>query len=154
MSLFSKENHFHSHDNSTRITFPDTIKVNEYKAPTDESIRMMEEMHAKALKNIIHHIKVEDNLVNGEIFVVHQPWLRYSYKVVCKFKINGKEFVVDKDLDGINFENVEQGISILHAVGHDTGKAIMLQFALKSFVAIAFEQITNRPIPAYLNQPL
>jgi len=69
MGLLSSSYHSHSHDNSTHIKSPDTVKVHEHKAPTDESIKLMEEAHNKAIENIIAKVKVEDKDGN-EIYII------------------------------------------------------------------------------------
>jgi hypothetical protein len=151
MGLFSTSRHYHSHDNSTNITFPNTIKVHEHKAPTDESIRIMEDMHDKAIKNIIAKIKVEDNLVNGECFLVDQPWNIKDVKLIFKFKINGKEFTLEREIaryelslnDNIDIQAVTFRLT-------DYSKAIMLWYALKMFVAETYEKITNEKFPEQL----
>lgn len=149
MGLFSTKHERHFNDHSTHINFPDTVRIEEHKAPTDESIRLMEEMHQKALQNIVSHVKVEDNLVNGEIFLIHQPWLGNEFKIICKFKINGTEFTVEKELDRLNCLPREWSEldAYYNAVAQDKGKAIMLHFALKMLVATAYEQITKEPFP-------
>lgn len=65
--MFNKT-HFHSHDHSTSVRYPDTIK--EVKAPTDESIRLLNEMQQKTLENIVAKISVKDNLIEGEVFMM------------------------------------------------------------------------------------
>jgi hypothetical protein len=144
--------HFHKHDNSTHIRYPDTVNVHEHKAPTDESIRLMEEMHDKAIKNIIAKVKVEDNLVNGECFLVQQQWNpQNDFKIYFKFKINGKEFTLEKELSsnkmGLEDHRQLQDFSIMLG---DQAKAIMLWYALKMFAPVAYEQITGKQYPTEL----
>lgn len=38
--MFNKE--YHTHDN--RTIFPNTININEHRAPTDESVKILQEM--------------------------------------------------------------------------------------------------------------
>lgn len=141
---------YRNYDNSTHINYPDTVKVHEYKAPTDESIRLMQEVHDNAVQNIIAKVKVEDNLVNGECFCIEQPWNLYDVKMVFKFKINGKEFVIEKEIsrrdigleDNYIIERVNQNLQ-QHAA------SVMLWYAIKVFTAVAYEQIAGHKYPDF-----
>jgi hypothetical protein len=147
MGLFS-DNHYHRHDHSTHIRFPDTIK--EIKAPTDESIKMLNEMQEKVIDNVISKIEVKDNVVEGQIYVIDGMRTTASdeVKVICKFKINGQEFVVEKSWSRWDIRNEVKTIEINNQI-LEYGKSIMLYFALKQFSAIAHKQILGAEIPTY-----
>ena len=138
-------------DNSVTINFPDTIKIKEQKAPTDESIRLMEEMHDKALKNIIVKVKVEDNLVNGECWVIDQPWNINDIKLVFKFQINGHEFNLEKEVDRNEFMGSERDIARMSSKAGNFAKSLMLWYALKMFTTVMYEKITKEPFPKELH---
>lgn len=140
--------HFHSHDNSTHINYPDKIEIHEHKSPTDESIRLMEEVHDKAIKNIIAKVKVEDNLINGECFFIDQPWNMHNVRVIFKFKINGNEFTVEKEVSRmkLGFDD-EKEINIQTGILGSYAKAVMVWYALKYFTTVAYEQITGNKFP-------
>jgi hypothetical protein len=151
MGLFSTKYDFHSHDNSTHIKYPDTVNVHEHKAPTDASVKLMEEMHDKAIKNIIAKVKVEDNLVNGECFLIEQPWNMNDVKLIFKFKINGQEFTIEKELARFEMGGDEQKkISDLSIKLESHAKAVMLWYALRMFTGVAYEKITNQEFPKEL----
>lgn len=150
MGLFSTS-HFHSSDNSTHIRYPDTVNVHEHKAPTDESIRLMEEMHDKALKNIIAKVKVDDNLVKGECFLLNQPWNDNELKMIFKFKINGTEFNIEREFSRRDLDlNDRRVVDNLFEELQDNGKALMVWYTLKMFAASAYEQMTGREFPKEL----
>ena len=133
-------------DNSIR--FPENMNIHEHKAPTDESIRLMEEMHDKALKNIIAKVKVEDNLVNGEVFCCEQPWNANDLKLIYKFKINGKEFTLEQEISTRDIGWDEQRkIADLSLRMENKLKAVMLWYTLKYFTAIAYEKIMGEKPP-------
>lgn len=150
MGLLST-NHYHSIDSRTSINYPDTVHVHEHKAPTDESIRLMEEFHEKAVKNIIAKVKVEDNLVNGECFLVEQPCNLKDVKLYFKFKINGKEFTLEKELSRYEI-GLEEGKEIHNVLVNleNNAKAIMLWYALRMFQSIMYENIVGHKFPEYL----
>lgn len=56
--------------------YPDTINIHHHKAPTDESIRLLNEFQEKAFSNIVNHIKVETNLVKGEVILYNDSFSR------------------------------------------------------------------------------
>lgn len=152
MGLFKTTNEFHSHDNSVTIRNPETIHVHEHKAPTDESIKLLEEMHDKALKNIISKVKVEDNLVNGECFAVEHPWNMNEVRLIFKFKINGQEFVIEKEISRSEIFSTPDFrlIADIEFKLKNYATAVMLWYALKMFTGIAYEKITNTPFPKEL----
>lgn len=152
MGLLRDHNHLHSHDNSVRVNLPDTINVHEHKAPTDEAIRYMEDTHDKAIKNIVAKVRVEDNILKGEVVAFMRPWgLRKDLLIVYKFSINGQEFTIDQEVESaelINDGSME--ICKMERALEDRLKALMLYYTLKKFVTIAYEQITNSPFPKEL----
>jgi len=139
----------HFHDNRTSIRFPDTIEVNEHRAPTDESIRLMEQMHDKAIKNIIAKVKVDDNLVNGEFFMIEQPWNMNEVKLWFKFKINGHEFNIEREVSRSEFELDEDSYQIRRKL-YEIGKSYMVWYLLKKMMIEFYEKVVNEKIPEYL----
>jgi hypothetical protein len=154
MGLFS-DKHYHSHDNSTHVRFPDTIKMEEHKAPTDESVRLLNEFQEKALDNLISKIEVKDNLVEGTVMAFHVGYtsaaLREEVKIICKFKINGHEYVVEKGVsrDELWVNNADASITQINLALKDYAKSVMLWWVCKEFVAVAYKQITNQEPPKY-----
>lgn len=150
MGLFSDT--YNSYDYTTRINFPDTIKVHEHKAPTDESIKLMESMHQKVLENLISKVKVDNNLVKGEAFFFDQPInLDGTVKMVFKFKINEREFVVEKELSYFDL-GIEDRKSLheIQKVLKNSLEAIVVWYCLRSFSIENFEKITGNKMPEYL----
>lgn len=149
MGLFSDTYHVtdkHYHN----INLPDTIKVHEHKAPTDESIKLLEEMHDKAMKNIIAKVKVDDNLVNGECWIFEQPWNMHEFKLVYKFKINQQEFNIEELLDrGIFMENHKELYEIQNKL-QERAKSVMLWYTCKKMTQVFYEKITGQQLPDYL----
>lgn len=79
------------------IPYEKTVK--EIKSPTDDSIRLYEEIRGKAMKNIVETIHVKDQYIDAVIVVFQNDmsYSDYSYKV--RFKINGQDYLVDGKLD-------------------------------------------------------
>lgn len=154
MGLFS-DKHFHSHDNRSYLNFPDTLKVEEKKAPTDESIRLLNEFQEKALDNLIAKVEVKDNLVTGTVMAFEMARttaaIQYEIMIICKFKINGNEFVVEHGISRSELwkDNADRSIMHLNETLKNYVNSVMLWFMLKQFVAVAFKQITNTNPPDY-----
>lgn len=149
MGLLSTTNHFHSHK-GTEIRFPDTIQ--EHKAPTDESIRLLNEMQDKAIQNLIAKVEVRDNLVEGVAWAMGNNYstMDFDVQLFFKFKINGHEFVVDKKINRSELFSAGNELVQIESYLKDHAKSVMLWYALKSFVAVAYEQITKQKPPEYL----
>lgn len=83
----------------SRTESPSHITVHEHLAPTAESVRLVNEYNEKFLKNIIDRIKVEDNLLKGEIIIYREFIALCDTRVILKFSLNGKDFSFDEQLD-------------------------------------------------------
>lgn len=154
MGLFS-DNHYHrhSHDNSTHIRYPETIK--EIKAPTDESIRLLNEFQEKALDNIITKVEVKDNFVTGVVMAFDvarsASSIQHEIMIICKFKINGQEFVVEKGISREDLwkDNADRDIAMINLELENYANSVMLWFMCKKFAEVAYTQITNKLPPNY-----
>lgn len=152
MGLFS-DNHYHRHDNSTHIRYPDTIK--EIKAPTDDSVKLLNEFQEKALDNLISKVDVKNNLVEGTVFAFDMARsstsLACEVKIICKFKINGQEYVVEHGVsrDELYKDNADRDIMNINTSLHNYANSVMLWWVCKKFTEIAFRQITNQEPPKY-----
>lgn len=149
MGLLSTTNHYHRHEGNT-IRFPDTI--HEHKAPTDESIRLLEEMNEKVIQSLIAKVDVKDNLVEGKAWAIESRVTAMDDNVglFFKFKINGREFVVERKVSREELYKAGREIINIQSVLKGYAESVMLWYALKSFVAIAYEQITKQKPPEYL----
>lgn len=137
-------------DNSTHIHYPDTIK--EIKAPTDESIALLNEMQQKTLDNLIAKVDVKNNLLEGTCYCFSNviTSMRLGFTVIFKFKINDKEYIIQRIIEEDELWGSQKEIFELELNLQDRCKAIMLWYSLKHFQFIAFEQITGQEVPKYL----
>jgi len=73
----------------------------EKKAPTDESIKLYEEIKEKAYDSILDTIVVNDNSLNLKAILYKD---NFSYKQVCKYKVvlNGAEISGNISIEGID----------------------------------------------------
>lgn len=111
----------------------------------------MEEMHDKAMKNIIAKVKVEDNLVKGECYCIEQPWNIKDVKLIFKFSINGKEFTIEREISRFDIGWDEQrNLAELTTRLESHAKAVILWYTLKMFTATVYEQLTGTKAPELL----
>ena len=83
--MFNKE--YHTHDN--RTIFPDTINVNEHRAPTDESVKILQDMENKAREAVIAQIADElPNDFHFNIIVSQIASVEFTQKFILYFRIN------------------------------------------------------------------
>ena len=68
--------------------------ITEKRAPTDESIRLLNEMQSKSLDNLISRISITNNIVNAEVLLFRIDGGDFM-QVFC-FKINGQEYKIKK----------------------------------------------------------
>lgn len=76
-----------------------SIKVDENRAPTDESVRLLNEMQDKAMHNLMNKIVVEDNDLKGKIFIFREMYPFDQYVAFIQFTLNGKQYEVRSELD-------------------------------------------------------
>jgi hypothetical protein len=72
------------------VPYAKTVTVHEHKAPTDESIRLYQELEQKAYDTILHRIQVNDNALNFGA-IVRMPRMTTDEKIAYIFTLNGKE---------------------------------------------------------------
>jgi hypothetical protein len=102
-------------------------EVHVHRAPTDESVSLLNEMQEKTVNNIVKQINVTDNTLNAVVTYFYDDICMFEYKYIIKFTFNGKEF----DLRGsINRHELMTGLTygsqkvVLHLA-----KSIALLFA-------------------------
>lgn len=100
MGLFTTTHIHPSRTETELVPYAKKIKITEHRAPTDESIKLVNEMREKVLRDMVCSLVVEDNTLNAVmVFVsggerVLEDVLRYA----LKFTLNGKEYVFEKDI--------------------------------------------------------
>jgi neutral trehalase len=64
--------------------------VHEHRAPTDQSVELLQEMQEKALKSVVDTIVLRDTPVECKAFLIQTAFnLDYDLRIFCK--INGRE---------------------------------------------------------------
>ena len=71
----------------------------EVKAPTDQSIKFLNEIHEKTQENILAVVKVAENNLNGVVVYLTNYRMGYMVDYHIKFNLNGKEYVIHDQID-------------------------------------------------------
>lgn len=71
------------------------VEVNENRAPTDDSIRLLNEMQEKVIRNVLSTIKVDDNDLNFVALYMRDNTIMCGIDIFVKFSLNGKEYIVE-----------------------------------------------------------
>lgn len=89
----------HHYHRTEHVPYTKDVRVTEHRAPTDESIKILNEMEEKAITNAVKKINVVDNTVNGAaVYIINDMTLAHTrYKL--KFSFNGKEHILDGIVD-------------------------------------------------------
>jgi len=87
---------FDTYHRTTAPNYPQKITVHEHRAPTDESVKLLEEFKKEAEKNIIDSFKFNDNKVNGVVIRSHLSVYEPGQKLYIKFTLNGKEYYIQE----------------------------------------------------------
>jgi len=69
---------------------PSKIDVTEKRAPTDESVRLLNEMQEKAFDNIIECVLLSNNEMNEMTYWIYPDYHSFNERVRIRFKLNGE----------------------------------------------------------------
>jgi hypothetical protein len=68
-----------------------SVRVDEHRAPTDESVRLLKEMEEKAEARVLDRARVGNNVVEGSAVLFANP-TGIDNTLVLLFRINGRDF--------------------------------------------------------------
>lgn len=99
------------------------ITVTEKRAPTDDSVRLLREMEAKAKEEVIKAVAINDNLFNG---VIHTMFDALSYRTTVRlvYSMNGKKLTTDYHIDDSRSSN-DSIAGLIDAVARDIAVEIL-----------------------------
>jgi len=92
--MFDKITHRHE-TREIGIPYAQNITIKEHKAPTDKSIRLLNEMQEKAKKNIIQSVKIESGFCTGIVIAFSDDVFRNRLNWVLRFKLNEKDYIIE-----------------------------------------------------------
>jgi len=69
---------------------PSKIDVTEKRAPTDDSVRLLNEMQEKAFNNIVECVQLSNNELNDVMYWLYPDYNSFSEKARIRYTLNGK----------------------------------------------------------------
>lgn len=106
---------------------PYVKEVHEFRAPTDESIKILDEMHQKVKERFIKQFDCPDNLLKVN-FILGHSMNTLGYDLICRFTINGENHSVELNINPHYDQNVVD--KVIDAI---TKKIAVTFFTDKSF---------------------
>lgn len=84
---------FNTYYNTNReyVPYEKSVNINEYRAPTNESVNLLKEFEKEALTKLIGVYEINDNSFNSSFHIFKLPE-SFGYKVIGRFYLNSKEF--------------------------------------------------------------
>ncbi len=100
------------------------INVTEKRAPTDESVRLLREMEAKAKAEVIKATAVNDNHFTG---VIHTMFDALSQQTTVRlvYSLNGKKLTTDYHIDESAKSQYDSINGLIDAVARDVAIEIL-----------------------------
>lgn len=83
------------------VPYEKTVTIIEKKAPTDEGIKLYEEIKDKAYKSITRSLGIKENIINFNAIEIEQPWNSFERLIYYNFLLNGKTFEGKIELEDI-----------------------------------------------------
>lgn len=83
------------------------VDVNVKRAPTDESISLLNEFTKKAKDNIIHTVHIQENYLKAIAIYYKDEILSNRTHFHLKFNLNGKEYLIEDSVDNWEWRNIE-----------------------------------------------
>lgn len=102
------------------------VNVVEKKAPTDDSVRLFNEIQEKAVESLINRIKIEDNYLRASaIFLRDNAYLQYV--IVVRYTYNKHERTVKYSFDEFDKKKGIQALieGLIKAVSDDIAQVIV-----------------------------
>mgnify|MGYP000881342611 CR=1 FL=1 len=99
-TIYINSSHTHT---SELVPYEKTVTVHEHRAPTDESVKLLNEFQQKAIENIITQVQIDTNEVKGMFIVLscEPDFLHMRY--VYRFILNGKEYKGEFKIESLEY---------------------------------------------------
>jgi hypothetical protein len=132
-------------DRPTRTEYVDRhVTINEHRAPTDESVKLLREMELKAQEKLIAAVQVGNSTFEC---VLHQQLDNFSDRMMWRavYKLNGKQLTTTVDTDPRESPNLGSGMRDAFDKLRDAmAKDIAGQVLNDAFVACMREAYSRR----------
>lgn len=120
--------------------FRKEVNITEKRAPTDEGLKLLNEIQDKAKHNIIATIKIEENFLKAIAIYYKDEIIMNRVVFHIRFELNGMEYNIVDYIDGFEWR---QDMSKFHmGLGNET---ILRALHKKFSEAIAMELLKQSP---------
>lgn len=89
------------------------VTVKEYKAPTDESVKLLNEMTEKALNNIVKTFSTSNNTLQAKVAAYQDPRMGVN-EFMCKFTLNGKHHMLRVEFSAYETPDINSMVEKLY----------------------------------------
>lgn len=89
------------------------ITVKEYKAPTDESVKLLNEMTEKALNNIVKTFSTSNSTLQAKV-AIYRDRLMEVNEFMCKFTLNGKDHMLRVEINAYETPDMNSMVEKLY----------------------------------------
>ena len=121
-----------------------TREVHEHRAPTDDSVKLLREMEAKAQEQIIEAVHVGDTTFECVLHQCRQP-LDDSRKWLAVFSLNGKKLTAEFEWRDWQIKRQDAALGLLDAIAKTIANEVLTS-ALMRFEAVSLPS-PNRSSP-------
>lgn len=121
--------HIHQHK-TEHVPYVKKVEVTEKKAPTDESVRLLNEMQEKARENIIHSINIDTNVLKALTVFYRNDIMNPKVEYHIKFQLNDEQFLVKAEMN--HNELINDASSVYKMLFEKTAIAITKEIFEKS----------------------
>jgi len=88
------------------------VRVTEQKAPTDESIKLLNEFQEKARENLIDSFHIKNNTLEAVGLFFQNVFPKDGFNIMIKFKLNGTEYRDSFYIDSREYYDTIKGNAI------------------------------------------
>ncbi len=114
--------------------------IDEHRAPTDESVRLLNEMQEKAMKNILSTVNLNNNILNIAGIFIHRDCITDKIAVFGEFKLNGIEYSFHEE---VHPEFRESLVDLLKKIVNQLSYKITELLIEELVVTSEFEQMVH-----------
>ena len=98
----------------------------EQRAPTDESIKIFDDLQQRAVNRVVKSFDVKDNILNAVVVYFVHSFHVDKLEFICKFSFNGVEHQFKGEINTYELINSKYGSN---AVAVELGKRACFMFA-------------------------
>lgn len=123
---------------------PREINVEEHRAPTDESVRLLREMEKEAESKLTSVNRIENSLVDAVWYVIEDP-ICFDIKIKVVFKLNGHQFEKTIVLDKTDFYFKSGAQKVVEAIADQISRMITIELLRNArFTSIILNETTRK----------